>query len=115
MECGGGITRAYCGVNEDVCNDRMQRVVANFVKGRDSGRCSVRVGYCVSKFFVDMGCSKGFVRVCSEVDKSRSAFSEARELHSSQAKKTEKKHFQRENSLPNIIHIREILVARTLF
>jgi len=43
----------------------MRRVVAVFVKEVVvSGRCSVRVGCCVSLLLVVMECSTGIVRVC---------------------------------------------------
>jgi len=43
----------------------MRLVVAAFVEEVAFwGRCSVRVGYYVSKFVVVMACSKGIVGVC---------------------------------------------------
>jgi len=47
----------------------MQRVVAVFVMGGAFfGRCSVRVGYCVSQVVVVMECSKGIVRAYGGVN-----------------------------------------------
>ena len=48
---------------------RMKRVAAVFVEeGCRSGRCSVRVGCCVSLLFVVIECRKWIVRVCGGVN-----------------------------------------------
>jgi len=48
----------------------MQFVVAVFVEEvRVLGRCSSRVSCCVSQVFVDMGGSRGDVKVCDGIDK----------------------------------------------